>query len=116
MSKDQQAKVKDVICPETFHEYPVHSNVVKHDIVLKSDAIVIHMSYRIPEHLSLSLKKEMSLILSLRAIKPSKSEWCALVVLVPNKIGTKRFCIDFRYLNSVSKFDSYPTPQIADLV
>lgn len=27
-----------------------------------------------------------------------------------------RFCIDFRYLNSISQFDSYPTPRIDDLL
>lgn len=46
----------------------------------------------------------------------SQSEWCNPIVLVPKKDGTIRFCIDFRYLNSISKFDSYPTPRIDDLI
>ncbi|KAK7913399.1 hypothetical protein WMY93_013610 [Mugilogobius chulae] len=48
--------------------------------------------------------------------QPSKSEWCNPVVLVPKKDGTIRFCIDFRYLNSISKFDSYPTPRVDELI
>ncbi len=38
------------------------------------------------------------------------------MVLVPKKDGSLRFCVDFRYLNSVSRFDSYPTPRIDELV
>lgn len=37
-------------------------------------------------------------------------------MLVPKKDGTLRFCIDFRYLNTVSNFDPYPMPRIDDLV
>lgn len=38
------------------------------------------------------------------------------MVLVPKKDGTLRFCIDFRYLNSLSKFDSYTNSRIDDLI
>lgn len=90
--------------------------MIEHEIVLKGDAVVKRMSYRTPERLQASLRKEVDLMLTLGIIEPSKSEWCHPVVLVPKKDGTLRFCIDFRYLNSVSKFDCYPTPRISDLI
>lgn len=116
LSELQQSQVKPLINPDIFQEYPGYTNLVEHDIVLKPDATVKRMSYRIPERLLTSLKKEVDLMLSLGIIQASKSEWCNPVVLVPKKDGTIRFCIDFRYLNSISKFDSYPTPRIDDLL
>ncbi len=83
--------------------------------MLKPDAVIKRMSYRVPERLQESLKGEIDLMLRLGIIEPSKSEWCHPVVLVPKKDGSIRFCIDFRYLNSVTKFDAYPTPRISDL-
>lgn len=55
-------------------------------------------------------------MLSLGIIKSLKSEWCDLVVLVLKTDGSIRFCFDFRYLNSISQFDSYSTPRIDDLL
>jgi len=47
-------------------------------------------------------------------IRPSNSPWSASAILVPKKSadGTAkyRFCVDFRALNSVTKFDTYPIP------
>ncbi|XP_023814763.2 uncharacterized protein LOC111947970 [Oryzias latipes] len=116
LSENQQAQVKALIDSRVFQEYPGCTNLVHHDIVLKEQATVRRMSYRVPERLLGPLKEEVDHMLSLGIIKPSKSEWCHPVVLVPKKDGTIRFCIDFRYLNSVSKFDSYPTPRIDNLI
>ena len=49
-------------------------------------------------------------------IQPSKSPWCAPVVVVKKKDGTKRPCVDFRKLNSVTVRDSYPLPRIEDIL
>lgn len=116
LSPDQQNQVKALCNSQIFQEYPGRTNMVEHDIVLKEEAPVKRMSYRIPERLLVSLKKEVDLMLSLGIIERSKSEWCNPVVLVPKKDATIRFCIDFRYLNSVSKFDCYPTPRIDDMI
>jgi hypothetical protein len=47
-------------------------------------------------------------------IRPSNSPWSAPAILVPKKSadGTPkfRFCVDFRALHSVTKYDTYPIP------
>ena len=49
-------------------------------------------------------------------IRPSTSPYSSPIVLVPKKTGEKRFCIDYRKLNSVTVKDKYPLPRIDDTI
>lgn len=48
--------------------------MVEHKIMLKDESTVKCMSYRLPERLLVSLKKEVDLMLSLGIIERSKSD------------------------------------------
>ena len=48
------------------------------------------------------------------AIRPLKSPWCNVIVLVRKKDGTLWFCIDFRKLNARTKKDSFPLPRMQE--
>ena len=51
-------------------------------------------------------------MLNLDIIQPSRSPWVSLVILVEKKDGDVRFFVDYRKLNDVSKFDTYPMPRV----
>jgi len=48
-------------------------------------------------------EKEVTSMLKNNIIRPSQSEYASPVVLADKKNGKKRFCIDFKKLNSVTK-------------
>ena len=50
------------------------------------------------------------------AIRSRQSAWCNAVVLVWKKDGGLQFCIDFCHLNACTKKDSYPLPQIQEVL
>ena len=62
----------------------------------------------------IEVRKHVDLMLQNGIINESNSPWSALVVMAWKKDGSWRFCIDYRRLNSVTKKDAYPLPQIDD--
>lgn len=55
-------------------------------------------------------------MLNAKIIRRSNSPWSFPIVVVDKKDGSKRFCVDFRQLNKVTKFNSYPLPLIDDIL
>ena len=49
-------------------------------------------------------------------IRGSNSPWASPIVIVPKKDGSLRFCVDFRGVNSVTVKDSYPLPNIDNIL
>ena len=62
------------------------------------------------------IREEVRRMLQLGVIEESRSAWSSPIVLVPKPDGTHRFCNDFRRLNEVSEFDSYPMPRVDKLI
>ena len=60
------------------------------------------------------MKAQVKKMLDMGVIRDSNNPWSAPAILVPkNSPNGKpkfRFCVDFRALNSVTKFDTYPLP------
>ena len=54
--------------------------------------------------------------MELGAVQPSSSPWASPVVLVEKKDGDVRFCVDYRKVNQVAKFDAYPMPRVEDVL
>jgi hypothetical protein len=74
--------------------------------------------YQTPNALRDEIKSQIEKMLDKRFIRESNSPWSAPAILVPKKSPDGkpkfRFCIDFRALNSVTKFDPYPLPKFEE--
>ena len=55
-------------------------------------------------------------MLDRKIIHQSSSPWTSLIVLVPKKDGSVRFCIDYHKVNAVTRRDAYPLPRIDDML
>ena len=56
------------------------------------------------------VKKQIDSMLEHGFVRPSDSPYCALVLFVPKKDGSLRFCIDYYWLNKKTAKNRYPLP------
>jgi hypothetical protein len=96
------------------------TNVVEHRIETGDAAPIRKHPYHIPFALRDEVDRQVRTMLDKCVIRPSNSLWQSPVILVPKKSETGlpkyRFCVDYRALNAVTKFDSYPLPRFEDTV
>ena len=94
------------------------TNVVVHKIET-GDATPIKMTpYKTPFSLRREMNRHVQKMLDKGVISPSHSPWSSPAVLVPKKsengVPKYRFCVDFRAVNPVTKYDSYPLPRFEE--
>ena len=58
------------------------------------------------------VKDKIEKMLQEEVIQPSTSPRAFPIILVRKKDGLMTFCIDFRKLSAIAKFDAYPMPRI----
>ncbi len=78
--------------------------------------VVRSRPYRLPEHRKKVVQSELEAMLEMGVIEESRSDWASPIVLVPKTDGSVRFCVDYRKVNAVSKFDAYPMPRVDELL
>ena len=74
-------------------------------INVESATPIRQQTYRLPEARKI-VKKELDNTLDQGIVQPSHSPWALPIVLLENKDGDVRSCVDYRMLNQVSKFDN----------
>ena len=72
--------------------------------------------YKTPFALRGIVDKQINDMLDAGVIWPSHSPWSFPVVLAKKKDGSKRFCVDFRRLNSITTKHNWPMPTIDDFL
>ncbi len=106
-----QAEFADVFSP-----LPGRTNLIQHHIETEPGLVVRSRPYRLPEHKKKVVQTELEAMLEMGVIEESNSDWASPIVLVPKTDGSVRFCVDYRKVNAVSKFDAYPMPRVDELL
>jgi hypothetical protein len=96
-----------------FHDEEVNNfkatYVIEHKMAVGDARPIRRHPYRTPYALREEMQKQVQEMLKKGVIRESKSSWSAPAILVPKMSldGTPkfRFCVDFRALNAVTKFD-----------
>ena len=90
--------------------------LTSHRIELYDSTPIRIKTRRFSEPVTNEIEKQCEELRQLGIIKFSKSPWSAPVVPIRKKDGTLRLCVDYRKLNSVTKPDRFPMPNMQDLV
>ncbi len=93
-----------------------HTDTVKMKIDTGNSDPIRMRPYRTPLNNRRVIDETVDDMLDGNIIRRSRSPWSFPVVIVDKKDGSKRFCVDFRKLNQVTKKNSYPLPLIDDVL
>ncbi len=62
------------------------------------------------------VKRQIDALVDLGKMKPSNSEYACRVTLTVKKDGSRRFCGDYRPLNTQTRRDMFPMPLVEDVI
>ena len=92
------------------------SNLLYHTIDTENHTPIRKRVYPANAENKKEISKQCNEFLKLGLIKESVSPWSASVLLVKKKDGTKRFVVDYRHLNKITKQLFFPLPTFDDVV
>ena len=92
------------------------TTITNHTVNVGDASPIRQHPYRVPLAMRDKVKGEIDKMLKLGAIQSSSSPWASPVVLVEKKNGDVFFCVDYRKVNQVAKFDAYPMPRVEDVL
>ena len=118
LTSDQSKQMRELVYEyrDIFTERPGTTDLVEHTIELTTQQPVRVPPYPIPYAKRDIVQKEVEAMLEAGIIERAQSEYNAPIVLVQKKTGETRFCLDFRRLNDVTRFDTEPMSNIDDIL
>ncbi|XP_076451106.1 uncharacterized protein LOC143286993 [Babylonia areolata] len=93
-------------------DLPLRCTVGECELVLEDITPVRVRQYPLPHSQYDVIREEVQSMLKMGVIEPATSPYSAPIVLVKKKDGKVRFCVDFRRLNRVLRFDAEPLPDV----
>ena len=101
---------------DVFSPQPGRTSFIQHRVEIHPGVTVRSRPYRLPEHKRKVVQAELKAMVEMGVIEESNSAWCSPIVLVGKKDGSIWFCVDYRKVNEVSRFDAYPMPRVDELL
>jgi hypothetical protein len=88
-----------------------------HHILLLPDAIPVNSKpYRYSPFHKTKIEKQVSELLKSGLIIPSVSPFASLVLLVQNKYGSWRFCVDYKKMNNMTIKNRFPMLVVEEIL
>lgn len=93
-----------------------NAKVSPHGIELTSYCPIWQKPRRFADPINREIEKQCEDLLKLDVIEHSQSGWSSPVVPVRKSNGELRLCVDYRKLNSVTRTEKFPMPNLCDSV
>ncbi|XP_039310315.1 uncharacterized protein K02A2.6-like [Solenopsis invicta] len=91
---------------------PGVTKLTEHRIDVGQHRPVKQRCYLVSPKVQDAIREEINKMLEAGIIEPSFSEWSNPIVMVKKTTSKYRFCLDFWKINSISKKDAYPLPNM----
>ena len=118
LPEEERAIIKQIVEEfiDLFPDISGRTIAAHHDVEVGDDYPIKQHPYQMNPIKLTAMRQEVEYILQNGIIKQSQSQWSSPCVLVPKPDGSYRFCTDFRRVNAVTKFDSYPILRVDDCI
>lgn len=92
------------------------TTVLRHRIYTNQPVSIKQKPYRMSPVKQALVKEQLEEMLARGIVEPSCLGWASPVVLVPKKDASMRFCVDYRKINAMTDSDTYPMPNITEIL
>ena len=118
LSVSQRAELRALLekYENLFSMSPGRTSLATHDIELTSNVAVRSRPYRMSPRQQAILKDEVERMLHLGVIVPCESEYSSPMIIVEAAGRDPRPCIDYRKLNTITRDQAYPIPNVEERV
>ena len=117
LTTEQQQDIRKILeeFEDILTDLPGCTDTVKHEITTTTTDAIKVKPYPLPYAIREIIKAEIMKMLRMGIIQKSNSPYAAPPVIVNKPDGSKRFCIAYVKLNSVTVFDGEPMPNAEDI-